>query len=82
MAEGLQSRHAIYRDSLMSTTVLTPKQEVEKLLGHLPENSTLEDIQYHVYVLEKIKRGQADILAGRSHAHEEAKERLQKWLQD
>lgn len=66
----------------MSATVLTPKQEVEKLLGHLPENSTLEDIQYHVYVLEKIKRGQADIVAGHSHTHKEAKVRLRKWLQD
>lgn len=66
----------------MTAAVLTPKQEVEKLLDHLPENSTLEDIQYHVYVLEKIKRGQTDVAAGRSHSHEEAKQRLRKWLQD
>lgn len=66
----------------MSTAILTPKQEVEKLLAHLPETSTLEDIQYHVYVLEKIKRGQADIDGGRVHTHETAKQRLRKWLQD
>lgn len=65
----------------MAATPLTPKQEVEKLLSHLPDNSTLEDIQYHLYVLEKVRRGRADIDAGRSHSHDEAKQRLRKWLQ-
>jgi hypothetical protein len=59
----------------------TAKQEVERLLGHLPDDSTLEDIQYHVYVLEKIRRGQDDVAAGRSHTHAEARERLSRWLQ-
>ena len=66
----------------MAAAVLTPKQEVEKLLDHLPDNSTLEDIQYHVYVLEKIKRGLADVAAGRAHTQAEARQRLSKWLQD
>jgi hypothetical protein len=58
----------------------TAKQEVETLLQHLPEDSTLEDIQYHLYVLEKIKRGQDDIANGRSCSHEQARERLSRWL--
>ena len=58
----------------------TAKQEVEELLHHLPEDSTLEDIQYHLYVLEKIKRGQDDIANGRMVGHEEAKIRLSRWL--
>ena len=33
------------------------KREVEQMLRNLPEDSTLEDIRYHLYVLEKIKRG-------------------------
>jgi hypothetical protein len=57
------------------------KQEVERLLEHLPDNSTLEDIQYHLYVLEKIKRGRADIADGRGYATEAARELLGKWLQ-
>ncbi len=56
------------------------KQEVETMLQHLPEESTYEDIQYHLYVLEKIKRGQDDIANGRSCTHEQAKERLSRWL--
>lgn len=65
----------------MTTATLIPKQEVEKLLDQLPEDSTLEDIQYHLYVLEKISRGQADVAAGRSYTQEEAKQRLRRWLQ-
>lgn len=64
----------------MSATKFTPKQEVEQMLKHLPEDSTLDDIQYHLYVLEKIRRGQTDIARGRSHTHEEAKLRMSKWL--
>ena len=58
----------------------TAKQDVETMLRHLPEESTYEDIQYHLYVLEKIKRGQNDIADGKSCSHEQAKERLSKWL--
>ena len=46
----------------------------------LPDDSTVEDIQYHLYVLEKIRRGRDDIKNGRSLTQAQAKERLQKWL--
>ncbi len=58
----------------------TAKQEVEAMLQHLPDESTIEDIQYHLYVLEKIKRGQNDIADGKSCSHEQAKQRLSRWL--
>jgi predicted transcriptional regulator len=57
----------------------TAKQEVEQLLEQLPDTSTLEDIQYHLYVLEKIKRGRSDIANGRSYTAEEARKRLSRW---
>ena len=66
-------------ESAMSPSV-TAKQHVAHLLTQLPDDATLEDIQYHVYVLEKIQRGRADIAAGRSHTHEQARERLARWL--
>lgn len=59
----------------------TAKKEVEKLLNQLPDDSTLGDIQYHLYVLEKIRRGRADIKAGRVYSNDEAKLRLSRWLQ-
>ncbi len=51
------------------------KEEVEIILKHLPEDSTLEDMQYGLYVLEKIKRGLADADAGRTLTQKEVERR-------
>ena len=32
----------------------TAKNEVQSLLEKLPDDCTLEDIQYHLYVVEKV----------------------------
>ena len=58
----------------------TAKSEVAAMLETLPDDSSLEDIQYHLYVLEKIKRGveRAEVEGALNHA--EAKKRLGKWL--
>jgi DNA-binding phage protein len=61
-------------------SMLTAKQEVEQLLKNLPDDSSYEDIQYHLYVLEKIKHGQASIAQGQGVSHEQARKRLSKWL--
>jgi len=58
----------------------TPKQQVQDLLENLPEDASLEDIQYHIYVRQKIERGLADVAAGRVISHEEVQRRLAKWL--
>ena len=58
----------------------TAKEEVEQLLGKLPNDCSLEDIQYHLYVLEKVRNGlkSADTDGGVPQA--DAEERLGKWL--
>jgi hypothetical protein len=33
----------------------TTKEEVQSLLKKLPDNCSLEDVQYHLYVIEKIQ---------------------------
>ena len=58
----------------------TPKQQVQELLENLPEDASLEDIQYHLYVRQKIEQGLADVAAGRIISHEEVQRRLAKWL--
>lgn len=35
----------------------TAKEEVKSLLDKLPDECTLEDVQYHLYVVEKIQKG-------------------------
>ncbi len=58
----------------------TPKDEVRKLLDQLPEDSSFEDIQYHIYVREKIERGLKDVKEGRVVTVEEVERRMSKWL--
>jgi hypothetical protein len=56
------------------------KQEVESLLSRLPDDCSLEDIQYHLYVLEKVRAGleSADTKGG--IPQEEVERILEKWL--
>ncbi len=60
----------------MSTT----KQDVEHLLNKLPDNSSVEDIQYHLYVLDKVRRGLDDARVSGALSHDEVENRLSKWL--
>lgn len=57
----------------------TAKQQVQEILEKLPDDASLEDIQYHIYVRQKIEQGIADVEAGRVFSHEEVQRRLTKW---
>ena len=57
----------------------TAKEQVQKILDVLPDDVSLEDIQYHIYVRQKVEQGFADAEAGRVVSHEEAMKRLDKW---
>ena len=57
------------------------KQEAQKVLDALPDESSLEDIQYRLYVLQKIERGRRDIEAGRVIEHAEVERRMARWLE-
>jgi predicted transcriptional regulator len=61
--------------------VQTAKQEVLELLRELPDDATLEDIQYHIYVKQKIAQGLADVRAGRVISQEEVEKRFARWLE-
>lgn len=57
------------------------KKEVLQILDGLPEDASLEDVQYHIYVRQKIDRGLEDIEAGRTLSEEELDRRMSKWLE-
>ncbi len=58
----------------------TAKDEVQSLLEKLPDDCTLEDIQYHLYVIEKINRGIKRAESEGALSQEEVEGRLDKWL--
>jgi len=57
----------------------TAKEEVRTLLDTLPDECVLEDIQYHLYVVEKIQRGIARANIERSLSQEEVERKFSKW---
>ena len=59
---------------------MTIKQKVCEVIARMPEESTFEDIQYHLYVLECIERGEQDIEDGKTLTHDQVENRLAKWL--
>jgi hypothetical protein len=58
----------------------SPKEEVSSMLEALSDDVNFEDIQYHLYVLEKINRGLERVEVEGAFSNEEAKKRLNKWL--
>jgi predicted transcriptional regulator len=56
------------------------KDKAIDLIQSLPDDCTLEDIQYHLYVSEKVERGIRDIEQGRTVSQEEAEQRVRQWL--
>ena len=58
----------------------TAKEVVIDLLNQLPDDSTLEEIQYHLYVRQKIQRGLQDVDQGKVQTQEEGENRMKKWL--
>lgn len=60
------------------------KEEVIALIRKLPEDATLDDIMYHLYVKKKILIGIKEVEQNKLIPHEKvmdnAKKRLEKWL--
>ncbi len=58
----------------------TPIQEVRRLLDTLPQEASFEDIQYHIYVQQAVRRGLEAAERGELVEQEEVERRMSKWL--
>ncbi|TFF63471.1 MAG: hypothetical protein EU521_01555 [Promethearchaeota archaeon] len=54
------------------------KEEVIDLIKKLPDDVTLEDIQYHLFVKQKLKIAENQIKEGNTIPHYEVMERIKK----
>jgi hypothetical protein len=60
---------------------MTTKETVKALLDRLPDDCTLDDVQYHLYVTQAAARGEADRVAGRTFPQAQVEaEMRRKWL--
>jgi predicted transcriptional regulator len=56
-----------------------PKDEVRRLLDSLPDEASYEDIQYHIYIQQKIDRGLAASERRDFISDEEIEQRIARW---
>jgi hypothetical protein len=56
------------------------KQTVRDLLDRLPDECTLEDVLYHLYVISEVEQGLTELDAGLGIPHEQVQQELRrKW---
>jgi hypothetical protein len=60
---------------------MTTKETVRAVLDRLPDDCTIDDVLYHLYVVQAVGQGVADAQAGRVIPHEQVAETMRrKWL--
>jgi predicted transcriptional regulator len=58
----------------------TGKQIARQLLDRLPDDCTLDEIQYHLWVRQRIEEAREEIRNGMFVTQEEIEKDLAKWL--
>ena len=58
----------------------TAKEAIRKLIDALPDDATWEDVQYSIYVRERVERGRREAEQGHLIDHEEIETRMKQWL--
>ena len=77
-SRGVYSRETNHRGGAGQ---LQTKAAIKELLDRLPDDCTLEDVQYHLYVLQAVEQGLAAAEAGRTMTHQEVEQKLrEKWI--
>jgi hypothetical protein len=59
---------------------ITAKDNLRHLIKTLPDESTFEDIQYHLFIVEKLARAREQIRNGKTHTQAEVEKSLKKWI--
>ena len=58
------------------------KDEIGALLQKLPDDCTMEDVQYHLYVIEKVRRGIQRADGEGELSQPQVEQRLKPWLSE
>ena len=64
----------------MNNTTTPVKEELASLLEHLPNDATIEDVQYHLYTIDKVRKGLESIERDGGLTHEDVEQKLSRWL--
>lgn len=58
----------------------TVKDQVSSMLARLPSDASIEDVQYHLYVIDKVNKGLESIEREGGLTQDQVEERMSKWL--
>ena len=58
----------------------TAKEEIQRLIDKRPDDATWEDMQYSIFVRERIERGRREASDGKTLDQEEVEQRMKPWL--
>lgn len=57
---------------------MTAKETARAVLDRLPEDCSLDDVLCHLYVVQTVQQGRADVVAGLTIPHDEVKAELRR----
>jgi hypothetical protein len=58
----------------------SPKQVAREILDSLPDDCSLEEIQYRLYVRQMVEQGRQDVRDGSVVSQQEIEQDLERWL--
>lgn len=64
----------------MDAAVNPAKEEVRRILEEVPDDASFEDIQYHIYIRQKVEKALVQVEAGQVIRDEHAEARFSRWL--
>ena len=65
----------------MTELAATTKQDILDMIARMPDDVTVDDVMYALYVRAAVDRGIADSKAGRVIPHEEVMKEVARWRQ-
>jgi hypothetical protein len=64
------------------TAMATAKEEIRKMIDTLPDDVTWEDLQYSIYVRERVDRGRREADQENLLGQDEVETRMKQWLDE
>jgi hypothetical protein len=60
----------------------TTKEEIRRILDTLPDDASWEDVQYSIYVRERVERGRHEADQEKLIDQDEVELRMKRWLDE
>ncbi len=60
-------------------TMESLKQEAINVISKLPDSADIDDIMYRLYVIDKVRKGRAEAIAGKLISIEDLEKEIEAW---